>query len=171
MLNILRRSSAERAAAERLLASIISRSRDPYFFEQLSVPDTLDGRFDLAALHAWIALERLGQLGRRSMAQRLTDALFTSFDEGLRELGAGDMGMGRRMKQIANAFYGRMAAYRGAAGGAQLAESLQRNVYRGASGRSNEASLLARYVETAIATVAANDLQEGALDFGPLPRE
>lgn len=169
MLNILRRSSAEKASAERLLASIVARSRDRCFFECLGVPDTLDGRFDLAVLHAWIVLERLGQLKQRPVAQRLMDVLFTNFDEGLRELGTGDMGIGRRMKQVANAFYGRMKAYRAATDSEQLAEALLRNVYRGATDRKDEAGLLARYVETAVAAMATCDLAAGAVDFGPLP--
>ncbi len=57
-------------------------------------------------------------------AQSLTDALFVGFDEALREQGTGDIGMGRRMKAFANAFFGRLAAYSGARDDAMMAEAL-----------------------------------------------
>src|SRR5690349_11335210 len=114
MLTRLRRSRSERALAERLLAGIVARTREPVFYAGLNVPDTIDGRFDLITLHAWMVLERLGELGNRPLRQCLTDAVFASFEEGLRELGAGDIGIGRRVKKMANAFYGRCLAYRAA---------------------------------------------------------
>jgi cytochrome b pre-mRNA-processing protein 3 len=169
MLKILRKSRAERACAERLAAAIIERARAPVFFETLKVPDTLDGRFDLVALHAWMVLERLGQLGRRDLAQMLTDVVFTGFDEGLRELGAGDVGMGRRMKKMATAFYGRLGAYREAQGGTAMAAAILRNVYRGADDRSEQARSLARYVETAMGRLAGWDPSAQLVDFGDVP--
>ncbi len=169
MLNSIRKVRAERALARRLLAEIVARAREPIFFEQFKVPDTIDGRFDLLALHAWMVLEQLGTQGNRTLQQRLTDLLFTSFDEGLREQGAGDIGMGRRMKAMADAFYGRLGGYRGALGPSGLLDAVIRNVYRGDAQREPEARCVASYVETARASVAAMDLASGALDFGRLP--
>jgi cytochrome b pre-mRNA-processing protein 3 len=169
MLKILRKPRAKRTLAERLLTVIVARARAQVFFEKFAVPDTLDGRFDLSVLHAWMVLERVSQLGKRSLAQQLTDVLFASFDEGLRELGAGDIGMGRRMKQIANAFYGRLGAYRGARDEAALADALFRNIYRGARNRQPEAAALAHYVQTAVVSLEASDISAGEADFGPLP--
>lgn len=169
MLKRLRRKHAERALAERVLSEIVSRAREPVFYRELRVADTIDGRFDLTALHAWMVLERLGELENRDLQQRLTDAVFTSFDEGLRELGAGDIGLGRRMKKMADAFYGRCQAYRAATKQPLLSEALLRNVFRGAQERSREARTLAEYVETARASLSRIDPQSEALDFGPLP--
>ena len=95
MLNLLRRSAARREYAARLEAQLVARAREPYFFRVLNVPDTMDGRFDLVALHGWLALERLKAAGMDTAAQSLTDALFVGFDEALREQGTGDIGMGR----------------------------------------------------------------------------
>jgi cytochrome b pre-mRNA-processing protein 3 len=169
MLKLLRRPRAERALAERLLKAIIERARAAVFFHELGVPDTLDGRFDLSVLHAWMVLERLSKLGNRSLAQQLTDVVFSSFDEGLRELGAGDIGMGRRMKQIASAFYGRLRAYRESQDEAALAEALLRNVYRGVQDRQADARALARYAQSAVACLASCDASAGEVAFGPLP--
>jgi cytochrome b pre-mRNA-processing protein 3 len=169
MLKLLRKPRGERALAERLLKAIVGRSRAAVFFNELHVPDTLDGRFDLSVLHAWMVLDRLGKLGNRSLAQQLTDALFTSFDEGLRELGAGDIGMGRRMKQIANAFYGRLRAYSDSQDEAALAEALLRNVYRGVPDRQSDALVLAHCAQTGVAHLEFCDVSSGEVAFGPLP--
>jgi cytochrome b pre-mRNA-processing protein 3 len=168
MLNLLRKSAARKAFAARLEMQLMARARHPVFFRDLNVPDTVDGRFDLVALHGWLVLERLKAAGMDPAAQALTDILFIGFDEALREQGTGDMGMGRRMKAFANAFFGRLAAYGGAKDEAQLAEALARNVWRGAA-VDDHARSLAAYVACARAALAKGDLANGELDFGALP--
>jgi cytochrome b pre-mRNA-processing protein 3 len=168
MLNLLRKSAARKEFAARLEAQLVARARDPYFFRILNVPDTVDGRFDMVALHGWMVLEQLKAAGMDSAAQALTDTLFVSFDEALREQGTGDMGMGRRMKAIANAFFGRLGAYSGARDKMALAEALAKNVWRGGVVDAR-ANLLADYVAEARAYLGRSDLAAGALDFGPVP--
>ena len=168
MSNLLRKSAARKELGQSLERQISARARARVFFAQFGVPDTMDGRFDLVALHAWLVLARLKAHGLGEAAQALTDALFVSFDEALREQGVSDMGMGRRMRAMADAFYGRCAAYAGATNNAGMAEALARNVWRGASVDSM-AGALARYVESARAALAACDLRDAVLDFGPLP--
>ncbi|MBN9555634.1 MAG: ubiquinol-cytochrome C chaperone, partial [Alphaproteobacteria bacterium] len=106
--------------------------------------------------------------GMDGAAQALTDTLFVSFDEALREQGTGDMGMGRRMKAIANAFFGRLTVYSAARDKAALAEALAKNIWRGGAvdGRVN---LLAEYVAGARAYLGRGNLAAGELDFGPIP--
>jgi cytochrome b pre-mRNA-processing protein 3 len=166
MLNLLRKSAARRELGRVLARQLVGRARERCFFERLGVPDTLDGRFDLVALHAWAALARLKEAGQDEAAQALTDALFVGFDEALREQGVSDMGMGRRMKALANAFYGRLAAYEAADSDEKMAEALARNVWRG---QAPDARVLAAYVKTARAALAASDPNAAILDFGPLP--
>jgi cytochrome b pre-mRNA-processing protein 3 len=168
MLNLLRKSAARKEFAARLEAQLVARARDPYFFRVLNVPDTVDGRFDMVALHGWMVLEGLKIAGMDSAAQALTDTLFVSFDEALREQGTGDMGMGRRMKAIANAFFGRLAAYSGAHDKAALAGALAKNVWRGGT-VDMRADLLADYVADARAYLGRSNLAAGELDFGPIP--
>ena len=169
MLKTLANSRERRRAAARLVSSLVARARDPVFFTKFNVPDTIDGRFDLVTLHAFLVLERLEAGGRRDLAQALTDAVFAGFDEGLRDLGAGDIGMGRRMKKMANAFYGRLHAYRAAADRDALSAALLRNVYRGEVGNESAARELAGYIESARAALAASDIESGDAHFGPLP--
>jgi len=168
MLNLLRKSAKHKQLAQRLQEQLVARARQPVFFAGLGVPDSMDGRFDLVALHAWLVLERLKAAGLDPEAQALTDGLFLGFDEALREQGSGDMGMGRRMKAMANAFFGRLKVYSEAVDQPALAEALARNVWRGAA--SHEAAQrLARYVQSARAALAACDVSAGNLDFGALP--
>jgi cytochrome b pre-mRNA-processing protein 3 len=164
MLNAIIGSKKRRDAAERLYAALVTRSRQPVFFARFGVPDTLDGRFDLLALHAWLALEHIRS--DLALAQALIDRIFTGFDEALRELGAGDIGMGRRLKTFASAFYGRLEAYR-TADETEFRQALVRNLYRGTE--TPVAAEMASYISRARAHLAAAG--EGKLDFGPLPDE
>lgn len=169
MLNAMRRSKQRRSLAARLYAVLVARARDPVFFASYGVEDTLDGRFDLLALHAWLVLERLKAAGAASLSQAFVDTVFIGFDEALRELGSGDIGLGRRMKKLADAFYGRMQAYGEARDEASLEAALVRNLYRGV--RQPAAKAMARYVLSARARLDACDVKGGVLDFGPLPDE
>jgi cytochrome b pre-mRNA-processing protein 3 len=168
MLNLLRKSAARKEFAMRLEGQVAARAREPFFFRVLNVPDTVDGRFDMVALHGWLALERLKAARMEEAAQGLTDVLFVGFDEALREQGTGDMGMGRRMKAFANAFFGRLHAYSGAKDETALAEALAKNIWRGKD-TSDRGFVLARYVAGARAHLSAADIAGGVLDFGPLP--
>ena len=164
MLNLLRKSAARRAFTQTLYDQLVARARAPVFFRDLGVPDSLDGRFDLVALHAWLVLERLSG----ASAQALTDMIFTGFDEALREQGTGDMGMGRKMKAMADAFFGRLVAYRDAQGLDALTAALAKNVWRGGAA-ADAPQRLAAYVGTARAALGSCDLEAALLDFGPLP--
>jgi cytochrome b pre-mRNA-processing protein 3 len=169
MLNALRRRAETRKASDMLLAGTIARARLPIFYEKLSVPDTIDGRFDLLVFHSWLVLDRLEQQGANALSQSLVDGLFVQFDEALREQGAGDMGMGRRMTKMADAFFGRLKAYRAAADQETLAEAIVRNLYRGDSGKVEQATALAIYAASVRERLSQADLNTGAPDFGPEP--
>jgi cytochrome b pre-mRNA-processing protein 3 len=169
MLNALRRRAETRRLSDGLSAALIARARLPVFYEKLGVCDTIDGRFDLLALHAWLVLERLAVLGAEPISQSLVDGLFVQFDEALRQQGAGDMGMGRRMTKMADAFFGRLKAYREADGHPALAAALLRNVYRGDAAKVEQADALAIYTASAREHLTGQDLATGELDFGPEP--
>jgi len=169
MLNAMRQRAQTRQAAEALISALSTRARLPVFYRKFGVADTIDGRFDLLVLHAWLVLERLSQQKLDALAQALIDGLFIQFDEALREQGAGDMGMSRRMTKMADAFYGRLKAYGEAADVEALVEAIVRNVYRGDASRLEEARALAISVAAARVLVTSGDLSQGAVDFGPRP--
>ncbi len=148
------------APVERLHDSIAALSRERVLFTDFGVADTFEGRFELLALHLALVLRRLSQLPAPAadMAQELTDLAFHRLDQGLREIGIGDMGVPKRMKTLAKAFYGRAAAYDAALAcgdRASLVGSLRRNVLDGGKG---DADRLASRVEAIERQLAGLDL-------------
>jgi len=163
MLNLLRKSAARKQQAGRLYDRIVSRAREPVFFAGFGVADSLDGRFDMLAFHAWLVLT---ELKGAPLAQDLTNLIFTGFDEAMREQGAGDMGIGHKLKAMANAFYGRMTAYDSAKNDQELAAALAKNLWRGGTA-DDRARTLAAYAASARQSLSRS--LPDALDFGPLP--
>jgi cytochrome b pre-mRNA-processing protein 3 len=101
-----------------LYQQLVERSRNPIFYTQCGVPDTIDGRFDLLGLHVHLVLReirRRGQ-GREALGQAVFDAFFGDLDQGLRESGVGDLSVAKKIRKMAEAFYGRAAAYDAAMG-------------------------------------------------------
>ena len=173
MLRRSRRPDPLASASRRLHELLVARARDPIFHTDFAVPDTIDGRFDLLALHAFLVLDALKSQGDAGgkLGTELASVIFAGFDQALRELGVGDFGISRRMKALAGAFYGRLEAYRAADSARQLAPVLLRNIYRGDVARAHEAAMLAHYVLSARGRLMghAADLLQGNADFGPLP--
>ena len=169
MLNVLRRNDKKTRLVQALHAALTAQARQPAFYRDLAVADTIDGRFDMVALHAWLVFGRLKSAGQGDVAQSLSNTMFTAFDEALRDLGTGDMGLGPRMKKIGNAFNGRLQAYEAAADEGALAEAIQRNLYRGEPGHEAAARSIARYARAARAHLEQCDPATGTLDFGPVP--
>jgi cytochrome b pre-mRNA-processing protein 3 len=163
-------------ATHRLYEAIVARARTPLFHEKFGVADTIDGRFDLLVVHLSLVVERLKQAGPggADLAGVLITLAFAGFDDALRQLGVSDFGMSRRIKAMANAFYGRLEAYAAAGDDEpELALALLRNLYRGDNRRENEARQLARYVIGSRRHLnqpnSATALFDGTADFGPSP--
>jgi cytochrome b pre-mRNA-processing protein 3 len=128
-----RRQPAEEFAAA-LYTRTAERARAPALFEACGIPDTLDGRFDALALHAALMIDRLRrEPDGETLAQAYFDAMFRHLDLTLREIGVQDLGVGRRIKIMAEGFQGRALAYREAllGSGQPLGEVLRRNAYGG----------------------------------------
>lgn len=149
--SLFRRRASRDEAAHALYLALVAQARQPAFFRDFGVPDTLDGRFDMVALHAFLVLHRLrGEApAAAALGQRLFDVMFADMDQALRELGAGDLTVGRKVKTMAAAFYGRIAAYQAPlmAGDLDaLAEALRRNLFRGAVPSGVDPRILAAYM-------------------------
>jgi cytochrome b pre-mRNA-processing protein 3 len=172
MFNRLRKPAGP-SAVQDLYRAVIARSREEIFYQEWRVADTIDGRFDLLTLHAFVVFDALrGQgLAAEELGSKLANVIFTGFDEALRELGISDFGMGRRIRKMADAFYGRLHHYGLAHTEPELAAAVQRNLYRGDSERAREAAGLASYMMTARACLKADvpAVLAGKPDFGPLP--
>ena len=110
--------------------------------------DRIDARFELYTLHVLILFLRLKQDGERGevAAQKLFDTYISSLDNTLRELGVGDVSVGKKMRKLGESLYGRMNAYEGplrAEDVDALAASLAKNIYESADAETGRA--LARY--------------------------
>lgn len=165
VLGFLRRRRHERAGHE-LYCTAVAAARQEWFYREFGVPDTLDGRFDLVGLHAWLLIRRLTALPAPGpqVAQALFDAMFADMDINLREMGVSDLTVGKRVRAMWEAFHGRAAAYDSALGDeAALADALARNVWRGAA-PPGAAARLAAHVRAQAAAV--DDLQAAALLAG-----
>ncbi len=123
--------------AERLYGAIVAAARQAKFYANWHVPDTLDGRFDMISLHVFLVLDRLRGHGKAAddMRQRLTDTFFLDMDRSLREMGVGDLSVGKKVRKMAEVFYGRVKAYAAALeAGGDLDDALRRNVYADVDG-------------------------------------
>jgi cytochrome b pre-mRNA-processing protein 3 len=145
-------------AALQLYGRLVEQARQPGFYRHCGVPDTLDGRFELIALHAFLVLNRLKADRPRTeaLAQRLFDTMFSDMDRGLREIGVGDLSVGKHVGRMAQSFFGRVVAYEHglAEGGAVLGEGLRRNVYGTvALPAAEHVAALADYVVSAAASL------------------
>ncbi len=124
--------TARRREAQELYIALVQQSRNPFLYTQCAVPDTLDGRFDLILLHLYLFLSLPHKPEDRVMRRLLLESLFEDMDRSLREMGVGDMGVGRRVKAMSKAAYGRLLAYSDTAETPEaMREALIRNVYRG----------------------------------------
>lgn len=171
------RRSHEREPARRLYSAVLAAARQTTFYEAVGVPDTIDGRFDMVALHAFLVLRRLKRdhPATARLSQALFDLMFIDMDENLREMGVGDLAVGRRVKDMAKAFLGRVAAYEDALAqddGEVLVAALRRNLFRGVvAGDGHHIVVMAEYVrrqEAALAGLTLEALLAGDLAFPPM---
>jgi len=171
----LRRANRHQKAGTALYGVAVAAARTPWFYRVLGVPDTLDGRFDLVALHAFLLIDRLrhAQSPGPALAQAVFDAMFSDMDMNLREMGVGDLSVGRKVRVMWEAFHGRAAVYAAAlqAGDiAALEAALERNVWRGAPAPDGASEALTRAAlaqHRHLATRSLNDLVRGVVDFLP----
>src|SRR5262245_1963011 len=106
------RRKRQRQDAQRLYQAVLEASRRPMLFTAGGIPDTLDGRFESLAIHMWLTLRRLKEADASWPFMRfLNEAMMRDLDNALREIGASDPGMGRKMKHVLRSFYGRMTVY------------------------------------------------------------
>ena len=122
-----------RVLIDHLHGEIVAAARRPALFIDCGVPDTMDGRFEMVVLHADLLLRRLAQTGAADLTQDLVNRLFEGFDDALREMAIGDVGVVKRMTKFASAYYGRAGAYGPALEAGDhvaLAAALARNALR-----------------------------------------
>ena len=135
----------------RLYLSTVEQARHSYFYQVLKVPDTIDGRFDMIVLHVIIVLNRLKDEDKKTtrFAKQFLNYFFLDMDRNLRELGVSDLSVPKKMKKMAEAFYGRLAAYNESLKNddlVSLAHAINRNLFPGLVVDS-QPKILARYMK------------------------
>ena len=162
MLRNLFRQRPDERQGDALYALAVEQARQPAFYTSLGVADRIDARFELYTLHVLILFLRLKQDGERGevAAQKLFDVYISSLDHTLRELGVGDVSVGKKMRKLGEAFYGRVKSYESAFAALPQTDHLQallsRTVYE--QGGAENAAKLGEYVIRQRAALAEQKL-------------
>ena len=127
----------------------------------------------MIVVHAFLVMHRLKEQGKAAerLSQWLFDEMFLDMDRALREMGVGDMGIGRRVRTMGKAFFGRVEAYDIAMSGppGALEEALSRNLYRGETPPPEVLTRMAMYMRTQVQALKAQPLDAllvGTVTFG-----
>ena len=122
--------------SEKLYAAAIAVARRPVFYRDFGVQDSVDGRFDALSLVVILVMRRLKNCGDagKEISQQLFDSMFADMDLSLREMGAGDIGVSKRVRAMAEAFMGRLESYVCVIDNNEkksFSAALKRNLFRG----------------------------------------
>lgn len=166
---------AKRRVAQSLYDAAVAQARQPALYGPRGAPDTPDGRFEILTLHVILLIDRLAvESGDADgVSQALFDTYLANLDAALREMGVGDLAVGKRMRKLGQAFYGRARAYREAFKVLPDRAELERLVARTAlegSASSDPASLAAYIARSRVnlATCPAEALLDGPPIWSPL---
>jgi cytochrome b pre-mRNA-processing protein 3 len=125
----------ETGTAQTTYAAIVAQSRRPEFYARDRVPDTITGRFSVLVMHLAIVIPWLEERGDEgALAQAVLDRFVADMDSALREIGVGDLSVGKKMRKLAGAYITLRQAYTQAfaapeaAVAAAVAEAVRRNI-------------------------------------------
>ena len=181
-LSGLFKRSKHRDEAHSLYLAVVEQARKPAFYRHCGVPDTLDGRFELILIHAALLLRRLRDEGATgdALGQVIFDVMIDDMDQSLREMGVGDLGVGRRVKSMAKAYFGRAEAYEAALSAADdgareaIMAALRRNLFGTVSVDERCVAAMADYMRSLSARLegqSGEQLLAASVSFGEAPKE
>ncbi len=171
----LKKKDRKQTAAFELYTAMVTQARQPDFYAKLGVPDTIEGRFDLILVHAFVLFRRLKtDDGDRDLAQHIFDVMFADLDQNMREMGIGDVGILKRIRKMSESYHGRIVAYEEGvqSGAAELAAALDRNLFADTEVTDVQLMAMVGYVHDALALLdkqAILELQNGAVQFPKIP--
>ncbi|MGI9486160.1 MAG: ubiquinol-cytochrome C chaperone family protein [Geminicoccaceae bacterium] len=168
----------EPSIAHRLYDRLVRHARFPFYYDRLGVPDTPEGRFEILSLHVGLTVRKLYSFDGdklngdgRMLGQALFDLMVADLDVNLRELGVGDLSVGKQVKRLAGQFYARLAVLNEVfdeGRGDGLAPMLETNVYGAAASDPEKSAHLARIVtalKEALDSQPLADLREGKISL------
>ncbi|MGV6800496.1 MAG: ubiquinol-cytochrome C chaperone family protein [bacterium] len=165
-------------AAFDLYAAIIIQGRNPLFYQEYMVDDNVEGRFDMITIHAFLLLRRLRQENSgpaAKLSQKMTNIMFRNMDHSLREMGVGDLTVGKKVRKLAEDFSGRIRAYDPeieAKNIDKLTLAIARNVYGNEELDSPAPKALADYMikcETNLESQSFEQFMTGKIEFIDVP--
>ncbi len=159
-------------------AQIVAKARQPWLYLNAGVPDTVSGRFDMITLHSFFLMEHLGGKGKpeSKFSQLLFDEVFMDMDHSLREMGVGDMSVGKKIRKMSEVFYGACNGYRAAMAEPEksrkksLSDALKRNILDEGVDRTKLTNLLdyALRANSQIEAIPVKTLLSGKFDWPEL---
>ncbi|WP_417581199.1 ubiquinol-cytochrome C chaperone family protein [Pelagibacterium sp.] len=152
--------------------AIVAQSRREIFYAQWGVSDTLTGRFDMISLHAALVFRRLRSSEKQSkdFAQNVFDCFFHDMDRSLREMGVGDLSVGKRIEKMGSLFYGmlsNLSSILDSGDRARLIDFVSRNFHAGAT--DPQVERFADYIvecDTALKSQLVEQIMDGKVTFG-----
>lgn len=161
ILRLFRRPPRSASIAA-LYGMIVAQARNAEFYRDYGVPDTVNGRFEMIALHTVLLLRRLAEAPEplRQRGQAVFDRFCDDMDASMREMGVGDLAVPRKMRRVGAAFYSRQAEYGEALAAADsrlLETALAQYAFGGVPACPEGPERLARYVRAAADALAAHD--------------
>jgi cytochrome b pre-mRNA-processing protein 3 len=159
-----------------LYRSIVEQSRRQEFFVEYGVPDTPTGRFEVLVLHLFLVMHRMREEdGLAELARSLSEEAILDFDRNMREMGIGDLSVGRKVKSLAEGMYGRFGAYTDGLqiGDTELSDALRRNLFCETAPNEEAIAAIVVYVKQeamALKDKPSSTWQDGHVEFGSLLR-
>lgn len=134
MILSLFKKNSDSAPVYAVYNAIVAQSRQPVFYAEWGVPDTVTGRFDMISLHMALLFRRMRSDDKQSkeFSQAVFDLFFKDMDRSLREMGVGDLSISKRIQKMGNLFFGLLAAVNAAMDARNmqgLDDVLSRNIY------------------------------------------
>lgn len=163
-----------RWAVDKLHQSIQAQALRPDFYFEGGARDNFSGRFEMTCLHGSLVFRRLREAGQagKALSQEVFDALFDGFDEALRDIGTGDLSVGKKIRKMGEAFYGRAKAYDDALADGVSDVDLQHSLMRNLGVAEPQAGRFVRYVRSVEDTLRRHtdaQLLSGELNWPRLP--
>lgn len=149
-----------KAAGAELYAAAVAQARAPALYTELRTPDSREGRFELYTLHVILLIDRLKRQGEAAAetSQAVFDSYVRGLDDAFREIGVGDLSVGKKMKKLGGVFYGRLKSYQTAFDA--LPERTELESLIGRTLEEADAPGLAAYAVAARVHLAAQPLED-----------
>ena len=168
MLNLFKKKP-NRDAVYAVYGAIVSQSRQPIFYAEWGVPDTVTGRFDMISVHLALLFRRMRTEKKEGVefSQAVFDLFFKDMDRSLREMGVGDLGVPKKIQKMGTLFFGLMTNLNEAMDREDrsgVESVLRRNLFEGAEGA--KVAELAGYLFTQYDRLAAQSGE--AIEAGKL---